>query len=147
MKNNQHGFTLIEVLVALVILMVGLLGLLQSINLAMDKSMETVYRNEASVVANELIQSVGVAGEYKDITNTGASPAWRLVKRYPRGIFKNYSVQTVISQLTTAPLDVDGTTKLANTDSKQIDVNVHWTVKGRRYSHSASTIISTSNAQ
>ncbi|MDD2541531.1 MAG: prepilin-type N-terminal cleavage/methylation domain-containing protein [Desulfuromonadaceae bacterium] len=141
MQNNCNGFTLIEFLVALVILMVGLLGLLQSINLAMEKSVETVYRNEASVLANERIAQCSSLSFNEIVFNK-----WTTMQRAPRGGFKNYSVQTIVTSLTTGPLDLDGT-KLANTASKQIDVNVHWTVKSKGYSHSASSVISTSNEQ
>ena len=34
--QNKKGFTLVEVLVAMGIMMVGLLGLLQSVNIAMN---------------------------------------------------------------------------------------------------------------
>lgn len=142
MRDNHDGFTLIELLVALLILMVGLLGLLQSINVAMEKSVESVYRNEASVVANERILQCGSLS-FNDIVFN----KWTTMRRAPRGVFKNYSVQTITTPLTTGPLAADGVTKLANTASTRLDVNVRWTVKNKPYTHSASSVISTSNTQ
>jgi type IV pilus assembly protein PilV len=48
--SNRSGFTLIEVLVAMVITLVGLLGLLQSINIAMEHNVRNHLREEATRV-------------------------------------------------------------------------------------------------
>ena len=52
-SNKKAGFTLIEFCVATLIMMVGLLGLLQGVNLAIEQNLGTLIRNEAVSVADE----------------------------------------------------------------------------------------------
>ena len=138
MIDNNKGFTLVEFLVAIVILMVGLLGMLQAINLAMGKTVETAFRNEAFAVANE--ELISKTGKSFSALSTSTASSWRLVRRQPRGIFKNYSVQTVVTQLT-------GVGLTGTPGSKQIDVNVRWKIKNNTFTHSISSVLSTSNIQ
>jgi len=56
LKNN-NAFTLIEFVVSVLILTVGLLGLLQTINTAISNNMGNTLRNEATVVADEQLSS------------------------------------------------------------------------------------------
>ena len=138
MLDNRNAFTLIELLIALVILVVGLLGLLQTMNFAMERSVETMARNEATVVANERILQCSSLS-FNDIVFN----KWTTVSRAPQGVFKNYSVQTVTTYLTNPP-----SSRLQQQPaSTRIDVNVTWKVRNSRYSHSASSVVSTSNAQ
>lgn len=140
MQDKKAGFTLIEFMVAILILMVGLLGLLQAVNLAFNKTSETVYRNEATSVANERVVQCS-SMSFSDLVMN----KWTTMSRAPRGVFKNYSVQTVVTDLTTGP--VDSGTKLANTASKKVVVNVNWRIKGNHYTHSVSSVVSSSNTQ
>ncbi len=55
--NNGDGFTLVEFLVAIVILSVGLLGLLQALNYSIGHSMSTRLRDEAIMLADERMAS------------------------------------------------------------------------------------------
>ena len=138
MLANRNAFTLIELLIALVILVVGLLGLLQTINVAMERSVETIARNEATVLANERILQCSSLN-FNDIVFN----KWTTISRAPQGVFKNYSVQTVTIYLTNPP-----STRLSQQPaSTRIDVNVTWKVKNSRYTHSASSVVSTSSAQ
>ena len=138
MRDNQAAFTLIEFMVAILILMVGLLGLLEAVNMAYSKTAETAFRNEGLTVANERITQCS-ALRFSDLVMN----KWTTMSRAPRGVFKNYSVQTVVTDLTTGP--VDNGVVLANTASKQVVVNVAWRLKGTRYTHSVTSIVSTSN--
>ena len=138
MTDNRLGFTLIEFLIAILILMVGLLGLLQSINLAMDKSVETLFRNEALTVANDRILSLTSRTFTSLSTTTGVTSN---VGRTARGIYKNYSVTQVVAQITGA-VGVTGVPA-----SKRIDINVRWKVRNKPYSHSVSSILSTTEVK
>lgn len=128
MLNNKDGFTLIEFLVALVILMVGMLGMLQAINLAMDKNLESVFRNEAVMLADETIMTEVRNKSFESVSTTVASPPKTGALRNIQGIFKNYSVQKIVSQPTAK--------------SKEVVINVTWKKKDVPYSHSVSTVIS-----
>jgi type IV pilus assembly protein PilV len=123
MRGNQRGFTLIEFLVALVILSVGLLGLLQTVNLAMEKSLDSIFRTEAVILADEWMMEKR-AMAFLSLT----SARNYAVTRNVRGINKNYSVQENLTPLTLR--------------SKEYIINVTWTSKNKTYSHSISSGIS-----
>jgi len=128
MTNNRSGFTLVEFLVAIVILMVGMLGLLQAINIAMQRNLDNTFRNEAINVADTLMMAKR-AKTFDALSTTVASPPWKNTTRYANGILKNYSTQEIIS--------------LQTERSKQIVVNVAWKKKGVRSTHSISSFVST----
>ncbi len=131
---NNRGFTLIEFLVATVILMVGLLGMLQGINVAMDKSMENVFRNEALLVADDLMMAKR-AKAFGSLSTTIADPDWGSSgPRFTRGVYKNYSVQQIVNTITGDY--VSGT--------KEVVINVTWNYKKRKNTHSISSFISNS---
>lgn len=124
-SENTSGFTLIEFLVAIVILMVGMLGLLQSINLAMQKTVENAVRSEAVSIADEAmgLKRAKTFAALSTITESSQ------VLRSARGIQKSYSTTVAVTQ----PTD----------RSKQIIVNVSWKIKGVQSTHGISSIVST----
>ena len=125
MINKQHGFTLTEFLVAIVILMVGLLGMLTAINVAMDRNLENAYRSEAVMLADNQMMRLR-AQSY------GSIPAFwpaSSVKISIRGGMKNYSVVRTISQPTSK--------------SKQVLINVNWRKKNTKYSHTIESMFTT----
>ncbi len=125
---NSKGFTLIEFLVAIVILMVGMLGLLQSINLAIDKNLESTFRNEAIMLADDRMMRKRSAG-FKIFSGADTIDVQRgFLPVNVRGVLKNYSVQETIQKTTD--------------NSQQLLVDVSWKKKNTRYSHSLSSYIS-----
>jgi type IV pilus assembly protein PilV len=114
--RNSSGFTLIEFLVAVVILMVGMLGLLQAVNVALQYNTTTQLRNEA-VALGDAQMSNELAKPF-DLISTGTSK-----RSLPRPIltgFKNFSV-------TRSGADM--------TNSKQVNIEVSWIYKKNRYTH------------
>jgi type IV pilus assembly protein PilV len=132
---NNRGFTLIEFLVAVVILMVGLLGMLQGINLAMEKSMESVFRNEGLAVADDLMiakRNMSFVSISTNYVPGGQEPNWVTLPsgpRFTRGVYKNYSVQQKV--ILTTP------------QTKEVVINVSWNHKKQRKTHSVSSFVST----
>jgi type IV pilus assembly protein PilV len=123
-NSNNSGFTLIEFLVAIVILMVGLLGLLQTVNYAIAHNMINQLRQTALIVGDEQMnkEKLKAFDTISTITSTIVSP--QLVN----GAFRNYSVV----KTNTAP----------TAQSKNIDLQVTWRYKGVRYVHSVSSLVS-----
>jgi type IV pilus assembly protein PilV len=118
---NNEGFTLIEFLVAIVILMVGMLGLLQAVNVALNSNMQNQLRNEALLVADhsmatELAKGFDAVSTFDHYTC-----------EHRRNPFKNFSVART------------GTDFL---NSKEIRFEVSWMHKGVRYTHDAGGMIS-----
>lgn len=127
-KNNS-GFTLIEFLVSIVILMVGLLGLLQSVNLAINHNLQNDLRNTAVVVADEELNKLLAAG-YDNISAVKfASPP--SVQRPVLSTLRNYSVVRVVNQVSSG----------AAANTRQINVIVSWKHKLFRYTHGASGML------
>ena len=125
MTNKNSGFTLIEFLVAIVILMVGMLGLLQVINVAMDQNLNNIFRNEAVMLADDMMMK-NRARAFVSIS-TGTQQGYE--QRNVRGIMKNYSVTRVVTDRTG--------------NSKEIAIDVRWKKKNAAYSHSVNSVIST----
>jgi type IV pilus assembly protein PilV len=132
---NNKGFTLIEFLVAIVILMVGLLGLLSGIDLSLRENVKNAIRSEGILVADDIMMA-SRAKAFISLSTTAASPPYVFDQsRYPesrrfvRGFYKNYSVQRVV------------TSKTAQT--KEVIVRLAWNYKKQRYTHEVSSFVST----
>jgi len=137
--TNEHGFTLIEFVVSVLILMVGLLGLLQSVNMAMEKNVQNVFRNEAYAVANDRLIS-DTSKSFAALSTTTSTGKVFSVSRNPRGLNKNYSITEVVTQIT-------GVGQSGSPASKKIDLTVQWSYKNNSYSHMATTVLSTTETQ
>jgi type IV pilus assembly protein PilV len=124
LRRNSDGFTLVEFLVATVIIMVGLLALLQSVNISLAHNLANILRNQAVMLADDRMAQEK-ALPFDSIT-PGTSSS--VVNLNAKGAFKNYSVVRINTDLT------------ANT--RKIEINVVWKHKGTRYIHSASSLVS-----
>ena len=122
-RLNNNGFTLIEFLVAIVILSVGLLGLLQTVNISIDNNMTTLLRDEALRVADERL--VTEKSRVFDATSTNTRNENVSVKVV--NAFKNYSIAKTTSSVTN--------------NTKSIRIDVTWRYKGSRYAHVISSLI------
>lgn len=122
-RLNNNGFTLIEFLVAIVILSVGLLGLLQTVNYSIDNNMTTLLRDEALRVADERL--VTEKSRVFDAISTNTRNENVSVKVV--NAFKNYSIAK--------------TTSSVSNNTKSIRIDVTWKYKGSRYAHVISSLI------
>jgi len=126
-RSNRGGFTLIEFLVAIVILMVGLLGLLQAVNLGISSNMQNQLRAIGVEVADaELAKEMAKGYTAIDPTNTSAFRNYTVSARVLNG-FKLYSV-------------AKNGTAFGNT--KQVNVLVSWRYKNQRYNHGTAAALS-----
>lgn len=119
--QNRKGFTLVEFLVAVVIMMVGLLGVLQSVNVAMISNASNRKRNEAILIADRAM-SILRGVPFAAILTKNSS----CTNRFAAG-FVTYSVNRTVA----APTNT----------TKQVTVNVSWREKGQVKSHTLSTLM------
>lgn len=114
MCSNEGGFTLIEFLVAIVILMIGMLGLLQAVNVALQYNTTTQLRNDGVALGDaEMSRELAKPFDLISVPTTASLKSVQLG-------FKTYSV---------ARSGVD------MTNSKQVNIQVRWTYKRNRYTH------------
>jgi type IV pilus assembly protein PilV len=124
-RSASKGFTLVEVLMAMLIMAVGLLGLLQSVNVAYEHNARNKLREEAVLVAEEQMNDFRRMG-FDSITANAVSN----VRRAIVGRFRNFSVTR---QYQTIPI---------GGDSKKLTVAVDWRFKNVKTEHVIYTMTS-----
>lgn len=114
-SRNNGGFTLIEVLIATVILMIAMLGLLQSIDIALQFNLKNQMRDEAVYMGEKYMNEFKGRG-YTAITG-------------------NYSTLTVASKIRGGKhnLTVDRSWSDMGANTKQLQILVKWKYKGVEY--------------
>lgn len=93
-KNNQAGFSYVDVMIGLVILMVGVLGATSALTANLLRSFESEKQIVAKQIALSTIESVFSA---RDIARPGAIEGWNsvgnvgsnVVAGVPKGVFLN----------------------------------------------------------
>lgn len=131
--KNKKGLTLIEVMVALVVLLIVFLGMMQAIAIAVNMNVKNQLRGEGVKVADERVSALKNlsfdsadlnAGSFPDVDpNTGTN----IIKRS----FRNFDV------------DFTSTKNIAviNTDNKRIEIQVTWTWKNETFNHGVSLVL------
>jgi type IV pilus assembly protein PilV len=155
MRNNRKGFTLVEMMIALVIIMVGLLGLVQTVLLSIDSNMKNLFRDEAvrisqQALTGELLDSVGVRHEgLKNLpvandTLPAGTQSFTVRRDFGGTIKKDYIVSITIFDLTAG----------TSMKSKRLQVVVGWDNKketsplpetGKEFQHSITSIVVSSS--
>ena len=130
---DRTGFTLIEFSIAVFIMMVGLLGLLQSVIFATENNLGTLLRNEAISLADEQMVAT------KILAFSNVAPMTNYINRKTRGGFRNYSVVRTMQPSRTVTDPVTGAAVVA---ANEVTVRVSWRHKGIKQNHSVSTLIS-----
>lgn len=131
--SNNSGFTLVELLVAIVILVVGLLGLMQTVNYALVKNLDSQLRQEAVYIADEVMSmEKSIPFDQIPVTPTLGEPLQR-----------NYS-RTVTNRIvngSSREFSVVRSNAMQTDQSINIDVAVSWLNKGQQASHSISSLV------
>lgn len=125
---NKRGFTLVEVVVAVAILMVGLLGLLESINIATANNVRNSMRMEAVRIGDQQLN----AARALPFDNITSHPTVRTTTAGLRSINKPFSYQRTVTNLPAG----------GSPTSKQILITVTWDFKGKTYTHMVNTMVS-----
>ena len=114
---------MVEVLVAMLILMVGLLGMLQVINLAIRTNLQNEVRDRAVAIAEDRMAREKSL-PFDNITATGEKSI--SVPSHIRSGSVNYSVTLMVNSVG---------------NSKQVDIGVRWQHRGENYEHVVSSLV------
>jgi len=120
LNRNSGGFTLVEVIMAVLILLVGMLGLLQAVNLAMEVNLRNQVREEAVYVGERVMTELRGRG----FDNISASYVTYSTPSKIRGVSRKYGVQRSSEVLAT-----EGGLPA----TKELAVVVTWSYKGVTY--------------
>jgi type IV pilus assembly protein PilV len=127
--HAEKGFTLIEFVVAVFIMMVGLLGLLEAVNVGMRQNSGTKLRNDAIMLADQVMAKQRVR-PFADISTTAG-----------RSQSVNAGAGSVSYTVNKTVTGYGGTTI-----SKNVEVDVSWLERGHQKLHSLSTVITNENS-
>ncbi|WP_224981728.1 type IV pilus modification PilV family protein [Geomonas agri] len=116
--SSNSGFTLVEMLMALLVMTVGLLGLLQSVNVAYHQNLRDVLRKEATQLAEEQMHDL-CRVPFDKISSAARND--KVSQKVVAGILRSFQVDRRQNS-------VQGATK-------KLQVTVSWYVKGTRYQH------------
>lgn len=120
---DNCGFTLVELLVSMIILMVGLMGLLSAVNMAISTNVQNEMRTQAAAIAEAQMASQKSL-PFDNMTTT--SEKSRVVPTALRSSFINYSVAYSVEDI--------------SVNSKRVNIGVRWHRKGNNYEHVVSTM-------
>ena len=127
-KINKKGLTLVEMMIALVILLLVFLALMQTALLSINSNITNLFRDEAASIAeqhmifirNMKFDDVLVTAGFLDETIAGDTRN-----------FRSFSVPyTVQRQVTDHGID-----------NKQVDITVSWIWKGETFTHSINAVL------
>jgi type IV pilus assembly protein PilV len=128
LKNND-GFTLVEVMVAIVIMTVGLLGLLQTIGVAFEHNLRNELREQAVNLGEKYINDL----KGKSFDSYSVSPG------YYSPLTVTSTVRGVAGRTYTVEREVQN---IGDVNNKQLQVTVRLTYKNAQYQNRVSTPIS-----
>jgi prepilin-type N-terminal cleavage/methylation domain-containing protein len=126
---NKKGFTLVEVMIALVVMLIVFLALMQTALVGIDSNMINILRDEAVSIAE------------MRMNEARNQPFDSLVTTLPETVSRNFR------NITNFRYTVTRTVTSRGTDNKQIDITIRWEWKektvanGNPYTHSISTIL------
>ena len=121
-SRDEQGFTLIEVLVAMLVMLIGLLGSLIGVIAAVEYNLGNVLRNEAVRIVQQDLEDVRNAS-FASVVTTGPTAVQRQVRKGQQTFQLTRTVQTPTANL------------------KVIIDTATWTYKDRNRSYSVQTVI------
>lgn len=125
-RRNNRGFTLVEVLVAVVFLTISMLAVLHALGLSVEHNMKNIIMDEAVRISEQRMNEL----RNTPITSlVNSTPSTQLtISRNFRNTVINYSVDWIIESL--------------SADSRTIQVLVQWKWKKIDHQHTATSIVS-----
>ena len=114
-NNSNRGVSLVEVMIALVILLIVFLGLIQAAILSIDHNTRNEVRDEAVRIASEAMTQTR-ATAFSTLVDTGGACA----ALNPATVTRNFRNQAIIYNRCRTVANIDA-------DNRQVTVTVTWT--------------------
>jgi prepilin-type N-terminal cleavage/methylation domain-containing protein len=121
-NRKSRGFTLIEVLVAICILVIGMLAVLSALVTTMEQNLNNLSMDEAVRIAEQQMNQL------RNTSFTGLTNGNLPIARNFRNFTRTFNVVWTVTNLSAS--------------SKTIQVVVSWTHKGILHQHSVTSIMS-----
>ncbi len=126
-KLNNKGMTLIEMLIALMLLLITSLAMMQTSLLAIQTNLVNSLRDEAVSIA-ELRMNELRNLQFDDLTPTAPTGAAEApITRNMRAASFSFGLRRTVADI--------------NLDTKQVTVTVNWSYKNVPYTHSITTVL------
>ena len=128
-KTNKKGLTLVEMMIALVVLLLVFLALMQTALLSINSNINNIIRDEAVSVAEQHMIFIRNM-KFDDVSVTGFIADTRPEINDTRD-FRNFSVTFIPQRRVTDQ----------GLDNKQVDITVSWIWKGETFTHSINAVL------
>ncbi|WP_457643464.1 prepilin-type N-terminal cleavage/methylation domain-containing protein [Persephonella sp.] len=119
--KKENGYSLVELLVAMVLFVILLLGLLAGLLIAYDLSTRNLARDEAIKIAQEFSE------KYRGMKFENVAPENLSISRQVRNTNITYTINTSVND------ELGG-------EIKRIVITVSWNYKGKNYSYQLETL-------
>lgn len=130
-RSDSTGFTLIEVMMAMLIMSVGLLGLLQSVIVAYEHNARNILREEALLIGEEQMSDFLTDFRKRGFDTVSSTQSFSLVRMIAGGR-RNFTVTKQPKVLGSDP---------TNIAVKKLTVSVAWGFKNLTTTHVVYTMI------
>ena len=142
--RTENGFSLVEVMIALIVLLLVFMGLMQSALLGIDSNMRNILRDEALRIAAErmeetknmpfdlVVSDVAVAGDDINFGGPCANPPIS-DPNYPVRVDRSF--RNIVNFPYGTRMTVTDLEPVAPIQTKQIEILVRWEYRDGCYSH------------
>lgn len=150
---NKKGFSLVEVMIALVVVLVVFLALMQTALVGIDSNMRNILRDEAVSIAemrvNEDARNIpftSIVSDPNSLSAGGCASADCPTGFSATGVCVPKDVRSIsgfkfCTNLACTEFGGDGNCATDDADNKQVNITIGWKWKGDSYTHNMTTIM------